>query len=267
MSSSEDWSRPFADLAGRRVLVSGSSRGIGAAVARGFAQCGARLAIHHVRSDATARALAASLGGEAAGHVVLQADLSVAGEAARLVEAAAGALGGLDVLVNNAGNPFGRLPIDSIDAPARRGIVQLNLDSVIEAIQAAVPHLRRAAAKTGDAAIVNVSSIAARSGGGAGVTVYAAAKGGVESLTRGLARELAPSGVRVNCVEPGYVETAIHEGFTGPAERAAYLASTPMKRAGDPQECVGAVLFLASRRTGGYVTGQVLAVNGGAAMF
>jgi 3-oxoacyl-[acyl-carrier protein] reductase len=263
MSSTDDWSRPFADLAGRRVLVSGSSRGIGAAAARGFAQCGARVAIHHSRSEAEARAVLAAIGGEAAGHAIVRADLAVPGEAARMVAQAAAALGGLDVLVNNAGAPFGRLPLETIRPEQRRGIVQLNLDAVVEAIQAALPLL----AACGAGAIVNVTSIAARSGGGAGVVVYAAAKGGVESLTRGLAKELAPRGIRVNCVEPGYVDTAIHDGFTGPAEAAAYLATTPARRAGTPDECVGAFLFLASRRTGGFVTGQVIAVNGGAAMF
>ncbi|MFN9774879.1 MAG: SDR family NAD(P)-dependent oxidoreductase [Burkholderiales bacterium] len=263
MSSSDDWSRPFADLAGRRVLVSGSSRGIGAAVARGFAACGARVAVHHARSEADARAVLAAIGGEAAGHALLQADLAEPGEAARMVAAAATALGGLDVLVNNAGAPYGRLPLDTIRPEQRRGIVQLNLDAVIEAIQAAVPWL----AGCGDGAVVNTTSIAARSGGGAGVTVYAAAKGGVEALTRGLAKELAPRGIRVNCVEPGYVDTAIHDGFTGPAETAAYLAVTPARRVGTPEECVGAFLFLAGRRTGGFITGQTIAVNGGAAMF
>ncbi|MFM1989254.1 MAG: hypothetical protein RJA99_2211 [Pseudomonadota bacterium] len=263
MSAPADWSRPFADLAGRRVLVSGSSRGIGAAAARGFAQCGARVAIHHSRSEADARALLAGLGGEAAGHALVRADLSVPGEAARMVEAAASALGGLDVLVNNAGAPYGRLPVASIREDQRRGIVQLNLDAVIEAIQAAIPLL----AASGDGCIVNVTSIAARSGGGGGVAVYAAAKGGVESLTRGLAKELAPQGIRVNCVQPGYVDTAIHDGFTTATETAAYLAVTPARRVGTPEECVGAFLFLASRATGGFVTGQVIAVNGGAAMF
>jgi 3-oxoacyl-[acyl-carrier protein] reductase len=262
MSSSDDWARPFADLAGRRVLVSGSSRGIGAAAARGFAQCGARVAIHHSRSPAEAAALLASIGGEAAGHAVVRADLAVPGEAARMVADAAGALGGLDVLVNNAGAPYGRLPIDTLDPERRRAIVQLNLEAVVEAIQAALAHL--SASEAG--AIVNVTSIAARSGGGAGVAVYAAAKGGVESLTRGLAKELAPRGIRVNCVEPGYIDTAIHDGFTAPADAAAYVAATPLRRAGTPDECVGAVLFLASRRTGGFVTGQAIAVNGGAAM-
>lgn len=263
MSSNEGWSRPFDDLRGRRVLVTGSARGIGAAVALGFAQCGARLALHYVRSQDAARQTFERLGGEAAGHVLRRADLGQAGEAARLVESAASALGGLDVLVNNAGNPFGRLRVAEIGAAERRGIVQLNLDAVVEAIQAAVPHL----ARSGNGVIVNVSSIAARSGGGAGVTVYAAAKGGVEALTRGLAKELAGQGIRVNCVEPGFVDTEIHQGFTGPAEREHYLASTPMKRAGTVDECVGAFLFLASAKTGGYITGQVLAVNGGAAMF
>ena len=263
MSSNDTWTRPFGDLAGRRVLITGSSRGIGAAAARGFAQCGARIAVHHSRSEDEARALLAAIGGEAAGHALVRADLSVPGEAARAVEAAAAALGGLDVLVNNAGAPYGRLAVATIRPEQRRGIVQLNLDAVVEAIQAAIPHL----ALAGDGAIVNVTSIAARSGGGGGVAVYAAAKGGVESLTRGLARELAPQGIRVNCVEPGYIDTAIHDGFTTATETAAYLAVTPARRVGTPEECVGAFLFLASRRTGGFVTGQVLAVNGGAAMF
>lgn len=263
MSSSDDWSRPFGDLRGQRVLVTGSSRGIGAEAAVGFAQCGASVALHHLRSEEAARQAFERIGGAAAGHVLLRADLGQPGEAARLVDSAARALGGLDVLVNNAGSPFGRLRVAEIGAAARRGIVQLNLDAVVEAVQAAVPHL----ARSGTGAIVNVSSIAARSGGGAGVTVYAAAKGGIEALTRGLAKELAGQGIRVNCVEPGFIDTTIHDGFTGQAEREAYLAATPMKRAGTVEDCVGAFLFLASAKTGGYITGQVLAINGGAAMF
>jgi 3-oxoacyl-[acyl-carrier protein] reductase len=102
-----------------------------------------------------------------------------------------------------------------------------------------------------------------RTGGGRGVAVYAAAKSAVESLTRSLARELARDGIRINCVAPGYIETAIHEGFSSDDDRRAYIAATPMARGGAADECVGAYLFLACHRLSSFVTGQTIAVNGG----
>ena len=107
--------------------------------------------------------------------------------------------------------------------------------------------------------------MAGRTGGGRGVAVYAAAKSGVESLTRSLSRELAPAAIRVNCVAPGYIETPIHAGFSSDDDRRAYVAATPMGRGGIAEECVGAYLFLASHRLSSFVTGQTIAVNGGLA--
>jgi 3-oxoacyl-[acyl-carrier protein] reductase len=258
-ASREAWPDAFAEYAGARVLVVGASSGIGAAVAVAFAECGARVALHYNRHAAEAAALAAALRSRGKEAVTIGGDLVEPGTGAAVVDAALKALGGLDILINAAGAPLGRQSLEALDEPSSLRILQLNLNSVIAVARAALPSLRRAE----HAAIVNTSSIAARSGGGRGVSVYAAAKAGVETFTRALARELAAEGIRVNCVAPGYIDTPIHDGFSSDADRRGYVDATPMRRAGRPDECVGAYLFLASHRLASFVTGQTLAVNGG----
>lgn len=254
-----DWRNAFDEFAGRRILVTGASSGIGEAVARAFAECGARVCLHYGRHAEAAEAVAQGLRARGFDATALGADFRVPGAAAKLVADAVAALGGLDVLVNVAGAPLERAPVDELADDACDAILQVNLRAVLDAIRAAVPHLKRGM----HPAIVNTSSVAVRSGGGRGVSVYAAAKSAVESLTRSLARELAGDGLRVNCVAPGYIETPIHDGFSSDADRRAYVAATPMARGGTADECVGAYLFLASHRLASFVTGHSIAVNGG----
>jgi 3-oxoacyl-[acyl-carrier protein] reductase len=262
MSSSNTgtpYSAPFEEFRGRRVLVTGASSGIGAAVGTAFAELGAHVFLHHGRHADAARLLAEKLRGQGCVVETGGADFAVSGAGRQLVETAAAQLGGLDILVNVAGAPLGRLPFESLDDDACNDILQINLRAVIDACRAALPHLRQSI----HPAIINTSSIAARSGGARGVAVYAAAKAGVEALTRSLAKEFGSAGIRVNAVAPGYIITPIHDGLSTEDDRRAYVAATPMGRGGTAAECVGAYLFLACHGLSAFVTGQTVAVNGG----
>jgi 3-oxoacyl-[acyl-carrier protein] reductase len=240
-------------LEGKRVLLTGASRGIGAAAARLFAEAGARLALHYRREPAEAA--------DIPNAVLLQADFAGRGAAAGVVEQAVAALGGLDVLVNNAGHMLGRTALDQMDDAAIDRVFDLNARSVVEASRAALPAL---AASRG--CIVNVTSISARSGGSAGSALYSASKAFVSTFTRALATELAPKGIRVNAVSPGTILTEFHEIYSTPDKLEATRARIPLQRLGSGDDCAGAFLYLASERLGGYVTGQILEVNGGQLM-
>ncbi len=255
----DEFREAFAEFRGRRVLVTGASSGIGAAVGSAFAALGAQVCLHYGRHADAARNLAASLRERRYAVMTQGADLAIPGEAQRLVNDAAAKLGGLDLLLNVAGAPLGRFAFETLDDRTCDEILHINLRAVIDASRAALPHLRQAV----HPAIVNTSSVAVRSGGGQGVAVYAAAKAGVEALTRSLAKELGPLGIRVNAVSPGYIVTPIHDGFSTDDDRRAYVAATPLRRGGTADECVGAYLFLACHRLSAFVTGQTLAVNGG----
>jgi 3-oxoacyl-[acyl-carrier protein] reductase len=188
--------------------------------------------------------------------VLVRGDFTRGDEVARTVNAAAGALGGLDILVNNAGSLLQRVALADLADAQWEAVIALNLSSVFYACRAALPHLRDGAR------VVNVASIAAHTGGGPHSFPYAAAKGGVISLTRGLARELAPRGVRVNAISPGTVLTPFHERFSTPERLEGIRQGIPLGRLGVPEECAGAVLFLCSALSA-YITGEVVEINGG----
>jgi len=247
------------DLVGKAILVTGASTGIGAAAAAAFGRNKARVAVHCHRSRDAAEGVAAGIraaGGEA---VVLQGDVSRTAEAARMVEETVAAFGRLDVLVNNAGDMIQRMPLADASDELLRAQIDLNVMSVMAACRAAVPHFRR----QGGGVIINVSSIAARFGGGLGAIVYGSTKAFVSNLTRGLARELAVDNVRVNAVSPGTIATPFHVRHSKEEMLKATAATIPMGRLGTPEECAGTFLYLASQEMSGYVNGQTIEVNGG----
>jgi 3-oxoacyl-[acyl-carrier protein] reductase len=233
------------------VLVTGAARGIGRETARLFAEAGWRVAIGYNRSEAAARALLTELSEKGADCVLARADVSDPRQAEKMFETA----GGADVLINNAGTalfkPFG----DTTDADWR-ACAGANLDGVFYCCRAALPYMLQK--KRG--AIVNVASVWGQTGASCEVA-YSAAKAGVIGLTRALAKELGPSGIRVNCVAPGVIDTDMTADLDG-ATRAELAAQTPLCRIGTPLEAARAVFFLASEAAS-FVTGQVLAPNGG----
>ena len=248
------------DLKGLRALVTGSSTGIGAAVAKAYAGKGMRVVVHYKSSEAEANAVAAEIraaGGEA--HV-LQADVADSAQAVDLVNKAADKLGGLDVLVNNAGALVKRTPIAEIEDEFFDSVVDLNVRSVVMASKAALPYLKKSGGK---ASVINLSSIAARNGGGPGSSLYASSKAFVLNLTRGMAKEFVPFGIRVNGVSPGVIMTPFHERYSTAEQIEAMRRTVPMERVGTPQDNVGVFLFLASPAMSGYITGQTIEVNGG----
>ena len=248
------------DLKGLRALVTGSSTGIGAAVAKAYAGNGMRVVVHYKSSEAEANAVAAEIraaGGEA--HV-LQADVADSAQAVDLVNKAADKLGGLDVLVNNAGALVKRTPIAEIEDEFFDSVVDLNVRSVVMASKAALPYLKKSGNR---ASVINLSSIAARNGGGPGSSLYASSKAFVLNLTRGMAKEFVPFGIRVNGVSPGVIMTPFHERYSTAEQIEAMRRTVPMERVGTPQDNVGVFLFLASPAMSGYITGQTIEVNGG----
>ena len=248
------------DLKGRSALVTGASTGIGGAVAIAYAARGMRVAVHYNSSAAAAEQVVATIraaGGEA---FALQADVRDSAAIRRVVDEARDRLGAIDVLVNNAGSLVKRLPIAEFDDAVFDEVLHINARSVLAFCREVVP-LMRAQGRGGS--IVNVSSIAARNGGGPGAYLYAGAKGFVSTATRGLAKELAPDRIRVNAVSPGVIQTPFHDRFSTPQLLESFKAAIPLARIGEPDDCVGAFLYLASEQLSGYVTGQILEVNGG----
>jgi 3-oxoacyl-[acyl-carrier protein] reductase len=245
------------DLSGQRAIVTGASTGIGRATAIALAEAGADVAVHYGTSRTEAEETARAIESHRRRAVIVQGDFRDPEATRKSVEAAIAALGDpIDILINNAGSLIARTPLDEMDADLWQEVIALNLSSVFFATKAALPHLGPGAR------IVNVSSIAARHGGGPGASAYAAAKGGVMTLTRGWAKELAPRNIRVNSIAPGVIETPFHERFSTPDLLEAFRKSIPLGRLGTPEECAGAILFLVSPLAS-YVTGQSLDINGG----
>ncbi len=249
------------DLAGKIVLVTGGSTGIGAALARGFAEQGTRVAIGYHASEAPALALAkeiADAGGEA---LAVKGDVARPAECERIVAETTSRFGRLDGLINNAGLMLGRVPSYEASDEHAQAVFDLNARSVLSMTRAALPWLER-----NGGFVINTTSIAARNGGAGGAVLYAAAKGFVSTLTRGQAKELIGKGIRVNAVAPGVIATPFHERYSDAAMMEALRKSIPLGRVGEPEECVGAYLFLASEALSGYVVGQIIEVNGGQLM-
>ena len=241
------------NLQGRRALVTGASRGIGAEIVRRLAADGAAVAFTYGRSVQEAEKLVADVKGDGGTAIAIQADSADAAQVAQSVDDAVAALGGLDVLVNNAGvASFGDIETFALAEFDR--LVAVNVRAVFTAIQRAVPHLGT------DGRIINIGSINAERVPVPGLTVYAMTKGAVASLTRGLARELGPRGITVNNVQPGPIATDMNPDSGEFAEDAKKLMA--IGRYGHPSDIAGVVSYLAGRDTG-YITGANWNVDGG----
>ncbi|HUS53716.1 MAG TPA: SDR family oxidoreductase [Thermohalobaculum sp.] len=245
------------DFSGSRVLVTGGTRGIGGAIARGFLDAGARVAINGRTADSAARAVARA--GE--GAVAAPGDIGTAAGCEVAVRQAVEALGGLDVLVNSAGISA-ELPMEESDEAFWDATLDINLKGTFFCCRAALGALRASGG--------NIVNIASESGllGSANLTVYCASKGGVVNMTRAMAMELAPV-VRVNCVCPGYVDTdmiradIIDKANDPTAIEREMIDYAPLKRIAQPEEVAAAVMYLASSAAC-FATGSALQLDGGA---
>jgi len=253
------------DLAGKAVLITGASTGIGAELARAFAAQGALVGLHYNASQDAANALAEEITAAKGRVHLIHADMSTGAGSRSAVDQAVAAFGKLDGLINNAGGMVRRVSYENATEKDYDEIMDLNGRSVVVATAAAIPHLK-AAAKDDSGFIINTTSIAARNGASGGAGLYGSSKAFVHDMTRGLAKELIPFGIRVNAVAPGVITTPFHERYSTQAQLTAALATVPQGRLGVAQDCAGAYLFLASRALSAYIIGQVIEVNGGQLM-
>jgi len=244
------------------VLVTGASSGIGAAIARGFGKAGASVVVHYHATRDGAEAVARDIEATGSRALLARADLRRMDEIDALVETALGEFGRIDVLVNNAGTMFERAPLWETPDERHQALLDLNITPVFALCKRVIPVMLR----QGRGSIVNMSSISARRGGGGGSALYGASKAWISSFTRGLAKELAESGIRVNAIAPGLIQTRLHDQYTPPERLQAGVRDIPLGRLGTPEDCVGTVLFLASDAWSSYITGQVIDVNGGQLM-
>ncbi|GGG12033.1 3-oxoacyl-ACP reductase [Paenibacillus albidus] len=248
------------DLSGKVALVTGSSGGIGAAIALQLAQYGAKVAVNGLRNMEQAESVAASIrnaGGEAAAFCADVTDTAAIGAMITGIEARLG--GPVELLINNAGHLVERSSITDMSEELYQKIMDVNLKSAVFVSKAVIPGMKSA----GGGRILNLTSLAAHNGGGPGAAIYAASKAAVIALTKGMAKELAPFGITVNALSPGFIgQTAFHATFTPEEARISTVRSIPLGREGNPDDVAGAALYLCSELAS-FITGETIEINGG----
>lgn len=251
----------YLDLTGRVALVTGASSGIGAATASVLADLGAIVALGYHQNEEGANQVLDQIMKEGGKALAICADMRRAADISLLVKRATDELGPIDILVNNAGSLVQRQTIRELTRERWSEIINLNLTSVMLCSQAVATSMIER--KRG--AIINIVSIAGRTGGGPGAAAYSVAKGGLITFTKSLAKELAPYGVRVNAISPGVIDTPFHQVFSTPEMIRNFVTTIPVGRVGTPLECAKVIAFLASDASS-YIVGETIEVNGGQLM-
>jgi len=243
----------FADLyKSKTVVLTGAGNGIGLCVLNAFHEAGARVIAHLGRQshylDQVPDSVTAFVG-----------DLLDRTQQDAFTNFVAQHTNQVDVLVNNAGTMFGRFPAQTLTDDQYLQIVELNQNAVVRITRDLIPLL--SAVTYG--AIINTVSISASTGGSPGSSIYSASKAFVSTYTKALARELAPDGIRANAVSPGVINTSFHQRYSSPEKLEKTRMQIPLQRLGRPEDCAPAYLFLGSEKLSGYISGQVLEINGG----
>jgi 3-oxoacyl-[acyl-carrier protein] reductase len=247
------------NLDGKVAVITGSIQGIGLEIARTLAQAGAGVVINNHRDEVTLNAAADEIKAVGGKVEAVIADVTKKEEAQKLLTAAHKLGDGVDILVNNAGGLVKRVPVADFEDNHFQTVVDVNLKTAFVVSNVVMPDMKKK--KAGK--IINLSSQAAHDGGGGGAAAYAAAKGGIWTFTKSLAKELAPFGITVNCVSPGFIgQTAFHNTFTPKEVHEKVPSMVPLGRAGKPADIANVVLFMASSLSD-YMTGQTIEVNGG----
>ncbi len=246
-------------LTGKNILITAGAQGIGEAITKHLIDSGANVAIHYFSSAKTANELIEYATSKGQKAVAISGDLTNEADANALVEQTVETLGGLHILINNAGSLVARKMLNEMEAEFWHKVMDINLTSMMFITRAAAPHL----AKHEKSSIVNLASLAGRKGGHPGSLAYSTSKGAILTFTRALSAELGPQGTRVNAVSPGLIlGTSFHNTHTTKASADETIKGIPIQQAGNADDVARAVEYLASEYDG-FITGATLDINGG----
>lgn len=246
-------------FSGRHAVITGAGRGIGLEVARQFLNCDATLSLHLGRTPLETLPEWLTDAKDSGRATLYYADFTDDSSLKAFCDALLQTGKSVEVLINNAGTMVGRFPADTMTDEQYTQVVDLNQTAVVKVTRMLIPLLKKAK----DASIINTVSISALTGGSPGSSLYSASKAFVSTYSKALARELAPSGIRVNCVSPGTIDTDFHARYSSLEKLEATRKTIPLQRLGTPKDCAPAYLFLAANVLSGYITGQVVEINGG----
>ncbi|KJS82154.1 MAG: oxidoreductase [Peptococcaceae bacterium BICA1-8] len=250
------------DLKGKNVLVTGGGTGIGRAIAIEFAKLGAQIVVNYNSSKEAAEEVVDEVEKLSSIAIAVQADVTKEDQVMKLVkEAEVFGQGKIDILVNNAGTLVERCKLDEMELSLWQKVMDVNLTSTFLVSKHVIPVMKR----QNQGKIINLGSLAAHDGGGASAIPYAASKAATQAFTKGLAKELAPYNILVNCLSPGLITTRFHDQYNTMENRVKTCGNIPLKREGLPEEVAGAAVLFATEY-GSYITGETIEINGGLLM-